>query len=160
MPHLSPQTLTHGEQKALLRATARNLRDHLIYSLALGTGLRLAEIVGLNVGDVYIPDGRPKNRVRLRPEIAKNCRADDVLLPVALVAKLRRLWRHKDTRRGLPVHHTIRMWMFSDSRRERNPLISSFPRFPRYRAPRITAAPMVRSLQQARQAVPTASPNS
>jgi site-specific recombinase XerC len=38
-----------------LRATARNLRDHLIYSLALGTGPRLAEIVGLNMGDVYLP---------------------------------------------------------------------------------------------------------
>jgi integrase len=50
VPHLSPQTLTHPEQKAILRATRRNLRDHLIYSLALGTGLRLAEIVGLNVG--------------------------------------------------------------------------------------------------------------
>ena len=44
MPHLSPPTLTHSEQKAILRATRRNLRDHLIYSLALGTGLRLAEI--------------------------------------------------------------------------------------------------------------------
>ncbi len=39
MPHLSPQTLTRGEQRAILRATARNTRDHLIYSLALGTGL-------------------------------------------------------------------------------------------------------------------------
>jgi integrase len=57
MPHLSPQTLTRGEQRAILRATARNPRDHLIYSLALGTGLRLAEIVGLNVGDVYTPAG-------------------------------------------------------------------------------------------------------
>jgi integrase len=52
MPHLSPQTLTHSEQRAILRTTAGNLRDHLIYSLALGTGLRLAEIVGLNVGVV------------------------------------------------------------------------------------------------------------
>ena len=72
MRHLSPQTLTHVEQKAILRASRRNLRDHLIYSLALGTGLRLAEIVGLDVGDVYTPQGKPKNRVRLRPEIAKN----------------------------------------------------------------------------------------
>ncbi len=55
MHHLSPQTLTHREQRAIFRATARNRRDHLIYSLALGTGLRLAEIVGLNVGDVYTP---------------------------------------------------------------------------------------------------------
>jgi len=37
--HLSPQTLTQAEQRAILRATRRNLRDHLIYSLALGTGL-------------------------------------------------------------------------------------------------------------------------
>ena len=86
MPHLSPQTLTNTEQKAILRATARNPRDHLIYSLALGTGLRLAEIVGLNVGDVYTTDGKSKNRVRLRPEIAKNGRAGDVFLPDALVS--------------------------------------------------------------------------
>ena len=99
MAHLSPQTLTHAEQKAILRTTRRNPRDHLIYSLALGTGLRLAEIVGLNVGDVYTPDGKPKNRVRLRPEIAKNGRAGDVFLPDVLVAKLRRFWRHKASRR-------------------------------------------------------------
>ena len=49
MPHLSPPTLTESEQRAILQATAGNLRDHLIYSLALGTGLRLAEIVGLDV---------------------------------------------------------------------------------------------------------------
>jgi len=99
MPHLSPQTLTQAEQRAILRATARNRRDHLIYSLALGTGLRLAEIVGLNVGDVYTTDGRPRNRVRLRPEIAKGGRSGDVFLPDALMVKLRRFWRHKTTRR-------------------------------------------------------------
>jgi integrase len=99
VPHLSPQTLTQAEQEAILRATARNLRDHLIYSLALGTALRLAEIVGLDVGDVYTLDGRPKNRIRLRTEIAKNGRAGDVFLPDALVVKLRKFWRHKATRR-------------------------------------------------------------
>jgi len=99
MPHVSPPTLTHGEQKAILRATRRNLRDHLIYSLALGTGLRLAEIVGLNVGDVYTPDGKPRSRVRLRPEIAKGGRAGDCFLPDTLVAKLRRFWRYKRRRR-------------------------------------------------------------
>jgi len=40
MSHLSPPTLTRADQKALLCATARNPRDHLVYSLALGTGLR------------------------------------------------------------------------------------------------------------------------
>jgi site-specific recombinase XerC len=90
MPHLSPQTLTLAEQRAILRATTRNRRDHLIYSLALGTGLRLAEIVGLNVGDVYGPAGKPKNRIRLRPELVKGGRAADVFLPDSLVRKLRR----------------------------------------------------------------------
>lgn len=99
MPHLSPQTLTSSEQKAILRATAKNRRDHLIYSLALGTGLRLAEIVGLNVGDVYGPAGKPKSRLRLRPEIAKGGRSGDVFLPDALLVKFRRFWRHKATRR-------------------------------------------------------------
>lgn len=99
MPHLSPQTLTLAEQRAILRATSGNLRDHLIYSLALGTGLRLAEIVGLNVGDIYTPLGKPKNRIRLRREIAKGGRSSDVFLPDALVGKFRRFWRHKATRR-------------------------------------------------------------
>ena len=99
MPHLSPQTLTLAEQRAILRATAGNLRDHLIYSLALGTGLRLAEIVGLNVGDVYGPAGKPKNRIQLRPEIAKGGRSGDVFLPDALVVKFRKFWRYKTKRR-------------------------------------------------------------
>ena len=99
MPHLSPPTLTHSEQKAILRATVRNPRDHLIYSLALGTGLRLAEIVGLDVGDVYTDDRTPRTRLRIRPEIAKGGRKGDVFLPDALMRKLRRFWAHKAQRR-------------------------------------------------------------
>src|SRR5262245_37495480 len=82
MPHLSPPTLTAAEQQAILAATADGKpRDHMIFSLAFGTGLRLAELVGLNVGDVYFPDGRPRARVRIRPEIAKGGRQADVFLP-------------------------------------------------------------------------------
>ena len=66
MRTLSPTTLTADEQALILRATAGNVRDHLIFSLALGTGLRLAEVVGLNVGDVFAPDGMPRVRVRVR----------------------------------------------------------------------------------------------
>lgn len=99
MPYLSPPTLTREEQKEILRETACNPRDHLIYSLALGTGLRLAEIVGLNVGDVYNGDEKPRNRLRIRPEIAKGGRKGDVFLPDALVAKLRKFWTFK-ARRG------------------------------------------------------------
>ena len=87
MPHLSPTTLTADEQALILRVTAANLRDHLVFSLALGTGLRLAEIVGLDVGDVYGPGGVPEARVRVRAAIAKGGRAADVFLPDRLVAK-------------------------------------------------------------------------
>jgi integrase len=66
MQHLSPPTPTHCDQKAIHRAMAYNPRDYLIYSLALGTGLRLAEIVGLNDGDVYSPEGQPRNSIRTR----------------------------------------------------------------------------------------------
>jgi integrase len=98
MPHLSPQTLTEAEQRALLRASAAHPRDHLLFSLALGTGLRLAEIVGLDVGDVFFPDGTPRERVRLRAVIAKRHRAADVFLPDALLPKMRRFWAYKVTR--------------------------------------------------------------
>ena len=98
MPHLSPTTLTRAEQTAILGKTACNPRDHLIYSLALGSGLRLAELVGLNVGDVYNGDKKPRNRLRIRPEIAKGGRTGDVFLPDALVAKLRRFWAYKASR--------------------------------------------------------------
>ena len=98
MATLSPTTLTVDEQRAVLRATAANLRDHVIFSLALGTGLRLAEIVGLDVSDVFAPDGTPRVRVRVRREIAKGGRAADVFLPDRLVAKLRRFWRWKRER--------------------------------------------------------------
>jgi site-specific recombinase XerC len=63
--------------------------------LALGTGLRLAEIVGLNVGDVYSQEGRPRNRLRVRPEIAKGGRTGDVFLPDALVVKFRKFLNYK-----------------------------------------------------------------
>jgi integrase/recombinase XerC len=99
MPYLSPATLTQAEQKALLQATAGHPRDHTIFSIALGTGLRLGEIVGLNVADVFFPDGTPRTRVHLRREIAKGGRAGDVFVPDALVGKLERFWLYKEARR-------------------------------------------------------------
>lgn len=99
MPYLSPPTLTRLEVERILKATAGHPRDHLIISLALGTGLRLGEIVGLNMGDVYLPDGTPRTRVKLRAEIAKGGRVGDVFLPDALLPKFRRFGKHKERRR-------------------------------------------------------------
>ncbi len=98
MRYLSPPTLTVAEQKRILRATSKHLRD-LIISLALRTGLRLGEIVGLNVGDMFNGNGRPRTRIRIRAEIAKAGRAGDVFLPDKLVAKLRMFRRFKKQRR-------------------------------------------------------------
>ena len=67
--------------------------------MALGTGLRLGELVNLNVGDAFAPDGTPRVRVRIRPEIARGGRAEDVFMPDRLVVKLKRFWAHK-RRRG------------------------------------------------------------
>ena len=100
MPYLSPPTLTTDEQKLILRATTKHPRDHLIISLALGTGLRLGEIVGLNVGDVFAPSGSPRVRVRIRREIAKRGRAGDVFLPDRLVTKMARFWKWKKRQGG------------------------------------------------------------
>ena len=98
MPTLSPTTLTQAEQRLILRSTAKHPRDHLIYSLALGTGLRLGEIVGLNVGDVFNGNGRPRTRIRIRREIAKGGKVGDVFLPDRLVVKLRRFRNYKKQR--------------------------------------------------------------
>jgi len=95
MPYLSPPTLTREETRILLAACCNHPRDHLIFSLALGTGLRLSELVGLDVADFYFPNGTPRTRVRVRPEIAKRGRSGDVFLPDALTPKLERFWLYK-----------------------------------------------------------------
>jgi len=46
--HRAPETMTAAEQARLLRVTAAHddPRDHVLYSMALGTGLRLRELLG------------------------------------------------------------------------------------------------------------------
>ncbi len=88
----APETMTAAEQAALLRATAPHTapRDHVLYSMALGTGLRLSELLGLDVGDVS-PDGREvRRRVVLDPATTKGGRRGEVFLPARLIPKLRR----------------------------------------------------------------------
>lgn len=95
MAYLSPPTLTREETRTLLAACRTHPRENFILSLALGTGLRLSELVGLNVADMFFPNGTPRIRVRVRPEIAKRGRSGDVFLPDALVPKLERFWEYK-----------------------------------------------------------------
>jgi integrase/recombinase XerC len=94
---LAPGTLTDEEQRRLLKVTAGEdaFRDHLILATALGTGLRLHELLALDVGDVAFPDSTPRSRVRLR--IAKGGRTGDIFLPRRLQAKVRRflVWKRR-----------------------------------------------------------------
>jgi site-specific recombinase XerC len=64
-----PRTLTEVEVARLLKTTGEHregFRDHVIFSLALGTGLREHEIAALDVGDVLLEDGRIRRRLALR----------------------------------------------------------------------------------------------
>ena len=100
-----PITMTEVEQARLLRITgehARGFRDHVLFALALGTGLREMEIRALDVGDVFAQLGRgiatrAKRRVTLR--VFKRCSADPapqmVFIPDSLAYKLKRFGRWK-----------------------------------------------------------------
>lgn len=92
----APKTLTVIEQDALLHATdsTEAARDHILFSLALGTGLRESEIVALNVGDVTnARTGRATRRVVLSVYKRSASGTDtgvsqEVMLPDALVRKI------------------------------------------------------------------------
>jgi site-specific recombinase XerD len=71
-----PETMTAAEQAWLLEVTAAHgdPRDHVLYSMALGTGLRLRGLLRLNVSDVS-PNGRQvRRRVALNPATTKGGR--------------------------------------------------------------------------------------
>lgn len=64
-----PRTLVDSERDRLLRVTGEHragFRDHMIFSVALGTALREHEICALNVGDIMHADERIKRRFPLR----------------------------------------------------------------------------------------------
>jgi len=95
-----PKTLTELEQRLLLRASgehARGFRDHVIFSVALGTGLREHEILALDIGDVFGDGGKARRRIQLR--VFKGSSDDrhgqEVVLPDGVRAKLDRLYRRK-----------------------------------------------------------------
>ena len=113
---IGPHTLTSEEQRRLLEKSARDpegFRDHMILAFALGTGLRLHEILALNVGDVAI-DGKPRLRVRLR--VAKGGRRGDIFLPRRLQTKLRKylVWK---ARGGEPLAADGPLFLSAQGRR-------------------------------------------
>jgi len=92
---MEPSYLTEQEYKRLLRAVQKNatqyfkLRDTAIITLLLGMGLRLSELVGLNVGAVNFEDGTMKvarkgNQERILPV------NDDVMISIQRYLKTRK----------------------------------------------------------------------
>jgi integrase len=65
---LARGAMTAAEQATLVQSTRDAPRDHGLYSMALGTGLRLREPLALSVGEVS-PDGR-EVRWRVPPDPA------------------------------------------------------------------------------------------
>ena len=97
---VAPRTMTEAEVAKLLAVTGEHragFRDHCIYAIALGTALRLNEILALNVGAVFSAEGTPKRRVRLTTFKRSNDdpAMQEVFLPEALRGKLARLWKNK-----------------------------------------------------------------
>ncbi len=91
----APRVLTPEEQKRLLRVVRANgsPRDRALLTLALGSGLRLRELAGLNLGDIS-PDGKTIAwKVRLDPKTTKGGREGTAFLVPGIREELRRYLR-------------------------------------------------------------------
>lgn len=100
-----PRTLLESERKALLQVSGQHVdgfRDHIIFSIALGTGLREHEILALNVGDIQADGGGIRERVTLKvfkrsrhDKPSKTPKTQTVFLPRTLQYKLAKYLRWK-----------------------------------------------------------------
>jgi len=99
---MPPRTLTPAEQKRLLDVSGKyseTFRDHVIFSVALGTGLREAEVAALDLGDLY--DTRHGIKVRRRillrsfkGKIGPQA-TQQAFIPDQAVQRLRHFWHWK-----------------------------------------------------------------
>jgi integrase len=82
-PASTPKTLADSEVRQVLVATGRaeaDLRDHLLLLVAVSTGLRVSELVALNIGDVRNGKG-VRSVVTLRAATTKGKKGGEVVLP-------------------------------------------------------------------------------
>jgi site-specific recombinase XerC len=118
----SPRTLTEAEQRQLLRVTGQRLdglRDHMIYSLALATGLRQHELLALDVGDVLAEgSGLVPRRLALRvfKGASEESEPQEVMLPELVREKLRKFL---DVRRRDGANLSSNAPLFLSRRRRR-----------------------------------------
>jgi integrase/recombinase XerC len=86
-----PKTLAPEEEARLLEVVAQrgSRRDLALLTLALSTGLRLRELIGLNVGDVMTRSGEVAWKVDLPKKITKGRRGGVAFLSERARAVLR-----------------------------------------------------------------------
>jgi integrase/recombinase XerC len=96
-----PKTLSPEEEARLLEVVAQRgcRRDLAILTLALTTGLRLRELVGLNVGDVTTRSGEVAWKVDLPKKITKGRRGGVAFLSERARAVLRDFLETKRVKR-------------------------------------------------------------
>lgn len=91
-----PKTFSSSEQKMLLRESRANVRDHVILSIALGTGLRESEILGLDVGDVVSDEGVKRHvTLRVYKRSNKDAASQTLILSDTLRIKIKAFLRWK-----------------------------------------------------------------
>ena len=91
-PKSTPKTLTDAEIHELLVTTGRaerDLRDHVLLLLAVSTGLRVSELVALNISDIKNGKG-VKSIVELRAETTKGKRPGEIVIPERVRRRLAR----------------------------------------------------------------------
>jgi len=105
----APRSLSEQEVELLLRTTGDHvagLRDHVTYSLAVGTGLRVHELVALDWPQLLTSRGHGM-RETIQIAVFKGCRrtggTQDVRLPGDCRRKLYALWVASGRPRSGPV---------------------------------------------------------
>ena len=99
--HGTIRTLSDREVDILLRTTGERragFRDHCLFAFALATGLRMGELLALNIGDIFTEAGGVRRLISLkvwkgskREGASKRAKAQEVRLPEGLRSKLARL---------------------------------------------------------------------
>ncbi|MBA7681448.1 Tyrosine recombinase XerC [subsurface metagenome] len=86
----TPEILNDDEIRILLHAAAgNNLRDYTMINLALNTGLRISELIKLDVSDI-MPFGEVTSVLTVRAEIAKGGKPRKIPLNQDMIENLRR----------------------------------------------------------------------
>ncbi len=117
---VGPTTLSDQEVLRLLRETRKAApRDHMVFALAVCGGLRLSEIVALNVGDIRDSRGQIRWRVRLPKSKRRPDYKQEAVLSQKTTRRLRRWLKYKRSK-GQPIADESPLFMRTHGPRNGN----------------------------------------